>query len=58
MAEKSHKEHSSTRSNSEPRLPQGHFNSNGQSQGKQNGSVRPTPDAYNHQRQDGKREER
>lgn len=29
------------------RLPGGHFNSNGQSQGKPTGAVRPTPDACN-----------
>jgi len=32
---------------SQPRLPAGHFNSNGQSQGKTTGAVRPTPDACN-----------
>ena len=58
MAEKSQKDHSPTRSNSEPRLPHGHFNADGQSQGKHTGPVRSTPDAYNHQRQNDKREER
>lgn len=32
---------------SNQRLPAGHFNSNGQSQGKQTGAVRPSPDARN-----------
>jgi len=34
------------RSNSEPKLPKGHFDSDGKSQGKQEGAVRKTPDAY------------
>jgi hypothetical protein len=32
---------------SNQRLPAGHFNSNGTSQGKQSGAVRPSPDACN-----------
>ncbi len=35
------------RSQSEPRLPPGHFGRDGLSQGKQDGPVRKTPDAYN-----------
>jgi hypothetical protein len=38
---------SQSRSQSQPRLPAGHFNSNGESQGKQSGAVRPQPDACN-----------
>lgn len=38
---------SRSQSQSQPCLPKGHFNTNGQSDGKQSGSVRPTPDAYN-----------
>lgn len=36
------------RSESQPcqRLPKGHFDSDGVSQGKQDGAVRPTADAY------------
>jgi len=38
---------SRSQSQSQPRTPSGHFNSNGQSQGKQSGAVRPSPDACN-----------
>ncbi len=38
---------SRSQSQSQPRMPSGHFNSNGQSQGKETGAVRPTPDAFN-----------
>jgi len=32
---------------SQPRLPTGHFDRNGTSQGQQSGAVRKSPDAYN-----------
>jgi hypothetical protein len=38
---------SQSKSQSQPRTPSGHFNANGQSQGKQTGAVRSTPDACN-----------
>lgn len=37
---------STSRSQSQPRTPAGHFDREGLSQGKQNGAVRPTKDAY------------
>lgn len=40
-----------SRSQSQPRIPSGHFNSDGQSNGKQNGPVRPTPDANNERKE-------
>ena len=36
-----------SRSQSQPRTPSGHFNTDGMSQGKKDGAVRPTPDANN-----------
>lgn len=38
---------SPSKSQSQPKTPSGHFNANGTSQGKQNGSVRPQADACN-----------
>lgn len=38
-----------------PTLPRGHFNHQGESQGKQTGAVRKSPDAYNEQRREEKR---
>lgn len=40
-------------SNSNQRLPGGNWNSDGLSQGKQEGAVRPTPDAYQGPRTEG-----
>ncbi len=39
-------------------LPKGHFNSDGTSQGKQTGPVRPTADAYNTTKQQPSNEKR
>lgn len=39
--------------NSNQRLPSGNWNSDGLSQGKQEGAVRPTPDAYQGPRSEG-----
>ena len=44
-----------SRPRSEPKLPKGHFNEDGLSQGKQTGPVRKTPDACNER---GERNER
>lgn len=51
MAEKRQNE---TKSRSEPKIPKGHFNEEGMSQGKEKGPVRPTPDAHNERNQEGK----
>ena len=42
---------SRSQSQSQPRTPSGHFDREGLSQGKQSGSVRPTPDANNTQKE-------
>ncbi len=55
MGEK-RQERGEPRSQSDPRLPRGHFNSEGMSQGKQEGPVRKTPDANNERREDRRNE--
>ena len=57
MGEKHRRDERESRSQSEPRIPKGHFNSDGMSQGKQDGPVRKTPDAYNEHREE-RRDER
>ena len=47
MSKQSNTKPSESRSNSNQRIPAGHFNSDGQSEGKQSGAVRPTSDANN-----------
>lgn len=44
------RESTPSRSQSQPRTPAGHFNSNGTSQGKQTGPVRREADACNEQK--------
>jgi hypothetical protein len=44
---------SEARANTNQRYPAGHFDSDGLSQGKQEGAVRPTKDAYQGERTDG-----
>jgi hypothetical protein len=44
---------SETYCNSNQRLPKGHFDSDGRSEGKSTGAVRPTPDAYQGPRSEG-----
>lgn len=48
-------QHKEVRSQSEPKLPKGHFGEDGLSKGKKDGAVRPTADAYN---TNSKKEER
>jgi len=47
MSKQSNTKPSESRSNSNQRIPSGNFNTDGVSQGKQSGAVRPTPDANN-----------
>jgi hypothetical protein len=46
-------ERGESRAQPNQRLPKGHFDSDGLSQGKQDGAVRPTADAYQGPRSEG-----
>lgn len=53
-----HEERKEPRSQSEPKLPRGHFSEDGLSQGKRDGAVRPTPDACNERDERDERKEK